>query len=334
MKWTEILSFFNRKAQSLTVKARIAKDKKNMIMLRAKAGAYKKVYRTIRDNFTPNEAITVSKINYLGISQHMKDKIKYYLDNPDKLPKITIKEKVKTQKKMTKKLSDSLIQELTGFMGIGTATAKLLVKKGLTNINQIRNKKYIDLLSDQTKMFLSLRPIKRIPHKDIEKLEPIITQLHKGTEMIIVGSYRRQTRFSRDVDVMVVSNDNKILFKIIKKLYSKLGKDNVYPYTIGPDKISVLIRAPTTSKTQRKKFYKIDYFRTPLENKWAMLLYSTGSQSHNIFMRNRAKRRGMLLNQCGLYDRESKKLLSSKAKLEKFFFDKLELKYKEPHERV
>lgn len=322
MKWKAILDFFNNKAQSLNIKAKNTKDKRKAIIFRSKASAYKKVYRTIRDNYTPNESVTVCKISDLGISNHMKDKIKYYLNNPSKLPKIDIDKPIKTKKK--------LIQELTSFMGIGVSTAEALIKKGLTNTNQIRGKKYSDLLSDQTKMFLSLKPVKRIPRKDIQKLEPIITQLIKNTEMIIVGSYRRKTRYSRDIDVMVVSDNNKILSNVIKKLYLKLGKDDVFPYTIGSDKISVLIR----SKVGGKKFYKIDYFRTSKEQKLAMLLYSTGSQSHNIKMRNKAKQMDMLLNQCGLFERKTRKILSGRAKSEKFFFDKLDMKYKEPHERV
>ena len=54
---------------------------------------------------------------------------------------------------------------------------------------------------------------------------------------------------------------------------------------------------------------------------------------HNIKMRIAAKRKGFLLNQNGLYQRKSKKILSSKAKSEKFFFDKLDIEYTEPQER-
>ncbi len=330
MKWKVILDFFSGRAKSLSSKARNTKDRKNKIIYRAKSAAYMKVYRTIRDNYKEIELVTNDRIDSLVISDNMKNKIKHYLKYPDKVPLRKGPKKKSEQKQ--------LIQELTGFMGVGASTAKALIKRGLTNINQIRSKKYSDLLSDQTKIFLSLKPVKRILHKQIEVLESTVTKLLKNTEMIIVGSYRRNTRFSRDVDVMVISNDKKILCKLIKKLQTKLGKDNVYPYTVGSDKVSVIIAADFSPAKKRgvakKKYYKWDFFRTPIKDKWAMLLYSTGSQSHNIKMRNKAKRKGMLLNQTGLYNRETKKLLSEKAKSEKFFFDKLDMKYKSPKERV
>ena len=126
-------------------------------------------------------------------------------------------------------------------------------------------------------------------------------------------------------------------------LQNKLGKENIYPYSIGVDKISVIIssltkKEKTTKKkeetTKKRKFYKWDFFRTSPKNKWAMLLYSTGSQAHNIIMRSKAKRKGFSLNQKGLYDRKTKKLLSENAKSEKFFFDKLDMVYKNPNMRV
>lgn len=359
MKWKEILNFFSNKTKSLNLLARNTKDRRTKAMYRAKAEAYNRVYRTIRDNFKENELVTIDRIESLLISKHMKDKMKYYLKNPTRLPKIEIpKEK---EKALTKKGKEKLIQDLTSFMGIGISTAKELIKKGLTNVNQIRNQKYKNMLSDQTKLFLSIKPIKRIPHGKIKELESSVTKLLKGTEMIIVGSYRRKTRFSRDVDVMVISDDHNILYTLIKKLQQKLGKDNVYPYTIGSDKISVLIADPSSGKTKsskrkssksknksskrkqnkiktntsnKKTFYKWDFFRTPTKDKWAMLLYSTGSQAHNILMRRKAQRNGMKLNQMGLFDRETGELLSKNANSEKWFFDKLDMKYKEPQLRI
>ena len=64
-----------------------------------------------------------------------------------------------------------------------------------------------------------------------------------------------------------------------------------------------------------------------------MLLYSTGSQSFNIRMRSIAKKKGFLLNQNGLYERKTMKLLSGKASGEKFFFNKLDMEYINPIDR-
>ena len=79
-----------------------------------------------------------------------------------------------------------LINSLTQFMGIGLTKAKELLKNGLTNINQLRQKKYSALLSKQTKVFLTLRPIKKIPHDDISILEPLLINT---TKLMSFGDY-------------------------------------------------------------------------------------------------------------------------------------------------
>ena len=241
------------------------------------------------------------------------------------------KDKNKKDKNKKEKI---LLGNLTNLMGIGVEKAKELIDNGLTDIKQIRNKKYLNMLTDQTRIFLSLKPEKRISHKEISLLEPRIFNTLNNTlnikknrkkiEIVIVGSYRRKTRFSKDIDVMVVSDDKDILEKIIKILIKDY---EIIPYIIGTDKVSFIIAS------KNKKYYKIDMFRTSFANKWAMLLYSTGPRNHNIKMRAIAKKKGLLLNQQGLYDRKTKKLINKNVKSEKYFFNKLGLEYKTPEER-
>jgi len=190
------------------------------------------------------------------------------------------------------------------------------------------SEKYNDMLTDQTKIFLKLKPLKKIPHSFIKNLvEPMILRLDKtnNVEIVIVGSYRRKTNYSSDVDAMVISDNKNALSAIVSSL--KFRKDTkVYPYIVGSDKISLILKI-------RGKTIKLDFFRTPKKEKWAMLLYSTGSKHTNIKMRNKAKQMGMLLNQKGLY--KNGKLLSipSKTKSEKFFFKKLNMPYVTPQKR-
>ena len=83
--------------------------------------------------------------------------------------------------------------------------------------------------------------------------------------------------------------------------------------------------------------YKIDIFRVEPEDETAMLLYSTGSKEHNILMRQRAKSKGALLNQHGIFIKSKKNpdiLEKVPLKTEKDYFDFLEMKYKEPEQRV
>jgi len=334
MKAKKIIQFFDNKSAEL--KTKISKNKS----ARYKSAAYDRVSNILKESFNDNEILNADKINSLPLTDGMKIKIISYINNPKKLN--SPKEKLTFSKKKSSFFKKKLIKELTFFMGIGPIKAEELVNKGLTNIKQIRQKKYLKLLTVQTKVFLSLKPAKKIPYCDIAELEPFLTNIMEGVELIIVGSYRRKTKFSKDIDIMVVSDDIGILNKIIKNIIKKMGQGtikepNIVPYTTGLDKISFIIKFKSKEQTKKIKqsfYYKIDMFRTPIIGKWAMLLYSTGSRNNNIRMRIAAKKKGFLLNQQGLFTRDKKKILSSNARSEKYFFDKLDLKYIEPEKRI
>lgn len=76
---------------------------------------------------------------------------------------------------------------------------------------------------------------------------------------------------------------------------------------------------------------QVDIYRTDPENFGAMLLFLTGPQQYNIIMRAKAKRKGMLLNQKGLYTRDTREWIASDT--EEDIYDALGLQYKEPELR-
>lgn len=316
MQWGEISNFFLNKTKLLYTQAKENEIGKIKQKLYSQARAYDRVYKVIKETYNDKELIVKNKIDKLNITEHMKCKIKYYFEHPDKMP-VFSKNKENNKK--------DLIKNLTKIMGIGNTKANELVDRGLNNINQITQKKYKELLPEQTKTYLSVKPIEKIPRKVVTDMKSFILGLSKE-EIIIVGSYRRGAKFLNDIDIMVVSDDKKILEKIIKSLNNKSKKGDVYPYISGENKLSVLLK-------WKGKFYKLDFFRTPKRSKWAMLLYSTGSKENNIKMRGRAKTKGFLLNQNGLYNRKTKKLLNGNIKNENYFFYKLGLEYKEPKDR-
>lgn len=75
----------------------------------------------------------------------------------------------------------------------------------------------------------------------------------------------------------------------------------------------------------------VDIYRCDPENFGAMLLFLTGPQEYNIMMRGKAKRKGMKLNQYGLFDRETHKLIAGRSEEE--IFKAMGSIYKEPSER-
>jgi hypothetical protein len=220
--------------------------------------------------------------------------------------------------------AEELYNELNNIMGIGPNKAKILIEKGLTNIKQLKNKKYYNLLNEDTKVFLEYNPERKIPHEIIKLIEPIIKI--RGFKIKIVGSYRRKKAFSSDIDLMIVSDEIDIIEKYINSLKKKIKS---YTYSMGLDKASIIIDLREMKYFNESDVYKIDIFRTIPENEIPMLIYSTGSKQFNIIMRSVAKKRGYKLNQNGLY-KDNKKI---ELKTEKDYFDFLNMTYRTPSQR-
>ncbi len=205
-----------------------------------------------------------------------------------------------------------LMAELMNLPGIGAKTAANLIGRGLASIAELH--KFYEWLPNQTKIYLDNKIKTKIPFREIEKIENRFVAAARPIKLIFVGSYRRKAPYSGDIDILVLGEIG-VLDRVIKKIQKKFG--NVKIIMAGADRSSLVIAG-----------YKIDLFRADKENKWAALLYSTGSKNHNIIMRARAKKMGMKLNQRGLY--RGNKLISGAAKSEKWFFDKLKMEYKAP----
>ena len=310
-----------------------------------------------------NTKATKAGINNLPLTDYMKSKALYFFENPasKKSRSLSIsrsrstsrspRNSSKSPSKSPRSTSNShltkkqLIAELSNLKGIGAERAKLLIEAGLTSMSQLKLRKFNTLLPEETKTFLSLKPLQKIPHEHIKMLEPYILKAADTTmTLILTGSYRRKKAFSSDIDVMVVSDNPNAIQNLLTRL-TKILKGKVYPYSQGEDKMSLVVdmselvnSTPTTkstsnskSKSTPKNIYKIDAFRTTQADKIPMLLYSTGSKEFNITMRSRAKKLGYLLNQKGLFKNG---VLVPNLKSELDYFNALNMPFKEPTNRV
>ena len=214
-------------------------------------------------------------------------------------------------------------------MGIGPVLADKLISDGLTHVRQLHTKKFMHKLSEETQLFLRLNPNNQIPHEDIRALEPYIDKLQTpDMKLTLVGSYRREKPTSRDIDVMVVSDSNTAIDEFITRLRQTLN-DKAYPYSKGKDKASIILNLRDI--VGKPAVYKLDAFRVKFTDAIPMLLYSTGSKTFNITMRAQAKKKGMLLNQKGLFKNGIK---IPNLNSEHAYFAALDMKYLEPRARI
>ena len=267
---------------------------------RFSVAAYNKVIKKILNMCKIESNMRKSDIQKIELTKYMSEKITSYFSK-----KIPI-----AAKKPILKLT------LANIIGIGPKKADILIGMGLKSIHQLTLKKYQHILNNDAKIMTKYKPVKKIPHIVIKKIEPILT---KFPSTFLVGSFRRKKSFSSDIDVMVVSSAKNVLEKYIKHLAKNF---TIVPYQQGIDKISLLIKYDNI-------YLKLDAFRTLPKSKYAMILYSTGSKYFNIKMRSIAKKQGYLLNQIGLF-KDGKKI---PIRSERGFFIKLKMEYVEPHNR-
>lgn len=306
IKYIDIINYFLYKA------GQIFKEKSSTSRFRALN--YKRVANIIEQKCSDtNSLIDNNFILNLPITDYMKKQILNFKG-------LNIKSKINKK--------ELLFVELKKILGIGDERAKLLINEGLKDIKDLQLKKWKDKLTDETKLFLSKTPEKPIPYLDIQKIEKLFKKLKFKLEF--VGSYRRKKNKSNDIDIMVISNDEMILDKFLLSII-KLTKNKIYPYSKGPDKMSIII--DTENITDTKHIYKIDIFRCSTEIYIPMLLYSTGSKEFNINMRSIAKRKGYLLNQNGIYKKTTGEKIYG-LKSEQDYFNLLSIKYKNPEERI
>jgi DNA polymerase/3'-5' exonuclease PolX len=281
----------------------IAKEKKDNTRFRTRG--YDVVINKLRQSFDLNNNITPEMLDQITITKHMQAKLTKW-----------IKEDRKPEKQSEK---ETLINKLTALIGIGRVKAKQLIANGLTKITDLKKEEFFNELPYETQIDIQYAPVKRIPHKVMEEVEKMIADDYKKAEIIFVGSFRRNTLFSRDFDIMIVNGDTDDYLKYMKK---KLGSKNVVIFQKGVSKLSGLL-------IYKENAYKFDAFVCKQEHRIPMLLYSTGSKANNIKMRNIAKKKGMILNQYGLFKRGK----ALKVESEEDIFHFLGMEYLKPEDR-
>ena len=272
--------------------------------------AYNNIYEKIKNKYQNNENINTADIHKMDISENMKIKLISLLYKTIKISDI---------KKIT---LNKLFDDLTIIQGIGKIKANELIKSGVKNINDLENEIYFNMLNKESQSFLEYKPITKIAHSDIKKIENKLTGYPNTT---IVGGYRRGKPFSKDIDVMYVSDNS--IDEYIK--YLKNTFNDIYIYKQGINKVSMFI---FIKKVNIKNiYYKLDIFRTSVKCQYPMLMYSTGSKEFNIKMRLQAAKMGYLLNQKGLFKKKNMEFIEVDS--EKDLLKKINMEYVNPIDR-
>ena len=203
--------------------------------------------------------------------------------------------------------SDHILGMFSRIYGVGFILASKWVAQGLKTLTEVEN---LNLTPNQRigvhhyEDFLT-----RIPREEVQTLgtfvSDVVRSIDPGLEIYLMGSYRRGAKDCGDVDMMITKKGaaleivrSQLLDKIIPRLFElDFLKAGLAMTSIGKGtKWHGACCMPSASIWRR-----IDFLLVPYEEIGAALIYFTGNDIFNRSIRLLASRRGMRLNQHGLW---------------------------------
>lgn len=201
--------------------------------------------------------------------------------------------------------------ELIQFPGLGIKRANALLEMGVKSVRDLRKKEIFDTLPFETQLNLKYPVNRKLPWEFVDKIAKMLPE-----GVMVLGSYRRRRPILGDIDMLTTRQLPEVMSEIKKRL-------NVVGEFVTGDRRHAFI-----AKLGRT-YFQVDLFNCSEDELPAAMLHWTGSVYSNIKLRSAALRRGMLLNQYGLY-KDGKRI---PVKSEQDIYKELGLEYKDPTHR-
>lgn len=340
MKNSALISEFENLVKQIEYDIDNAKDKKdktiNLFRLKQISNALeiiKKYPTTIKSGEELKEIKGIGK----GIINRIDEILK-----SGSLSEITIgKEDIK---------KSAYIDDLKEIYGIGETKAHELVYEfGIKNIEDLKKAYKEGKIKLNNNVLVGLKHHdeykQQIPRKEMKKmnkyLKKIALSIDPSLEVKICGSFRRKKPFSNDIDCMLTHPK----IKTIDDMRTKKNYLHLFINTL--QEVSFIVDTLTSENVETKfmgfcryspkyPLRRIDIRYIPRESYYPALIYFTGSGTFNQKMRQNAKKKGFKLSEYGLYqiDKNGKYTIFIPVKSEEEVFEKIDMKYLEPKDRI
>lgn len=292
-------------------------DRWRAIAYRAAAQSLENLKKDVQDIYVMSGEQGINDIPNIG--EALAKKIIQYI-NEEKIDKL---------EELKKQIPEGLY-ELLKIPGVGVKKARLFYDSGIKSVSELKKAaeehKLLKLPGfkerGEQKILEGIRFRKiedRIPLKEGDRIaSSILKELEKIKEIQkveIAGSIRRKKETIRDFDFVILTRNPEIVSEKITKIESVkevIGK--------GKEKVTVLLKQGR--QADFRLFNKDEY--------GAGLLYFTGDKNYNIYMRKIAIKKGMKLNEYGLF-KNGRRIA---GKTEQEIFSKLGLSYLNPEDRI
>ncbi len=256
--------------------------------------------------------------------------------------------------------TDRTLQTFLKIYGVGTSQANKWISQGFQTLEDLSAK--AKLTPNQRLGIEHYEDLNtRIPRQEVKALGEYVIKtaaaVDPAVELLVGGSYRRGSKSSGDIDLIVTkkgTSSTADLVPFLEDLVSQLTKQGFLTATLaalsshrsgkdGPgSKWHGCCVLPRTGDDDSKPIWRrIDFLLVPETEYGAALIYFTGNDIFNRSMRLLASKQGMRLNQRGLYKevmRGPGRVKVTEGKLvegrdEKKIFEVLGVQWREPWER-
>ncbi|MEA3560446.1 MAG: DNA polymerase/3'-5' exonuclease PolX [Candidatus Omnitrophota bacterium] len=242
-----------------------------------------------------------------GVGHDLSLKIKEFLSTG----------KVKFHQELIKKSPQGFLELMT-VSSIGPKTAKLLSEKlNIKSINQLEKYARFHKITglpglkekSEDNILKGIEFLKRTRTRTplgiacyiTEEIIGQLEELPQVTRISPAGSLRRMRETVGDIDILVAAKSHQQVMDTFVNL--PLAKE-------------VLAHGPTKSSIRAKEGIQVDLRVVAPGSFGAALAYFTGSKEHNIKLRRLALKKGLKINEYGVFDVKTKKKIAGKEEFE------------------
>ncbi|KAK4105427.1 hypothetical protein N658DRAFT_512881 [Parathielavia hyrcaniae] len=261
---------------------------------------------------------------------------------------------------------DQVLEVFLKIYDVGTSRANKWISQGFRTLDDLLNK--ADLAPNQRIGIEHYEDLNtRIPREEVAALFAYVqreaAQADPAVELLVGGSYRRGSESSGDIDIIVTkkgTNSSAELVPFLEELVAVLTRKGflvatlaaLHSYRPGKDGpgsklLGCCVLPPDPADhdkgdaPRRPTWRRIDFLLVPESEYGAALIYFTGNDIFNRSLRLLACKKGMRLNQKGLFKevmRGKNRVKVAEGELlegrdEKRIFELLGVKWREPWER-
>ncbi|KAJ6036316.1 hypothetical protein N7540_000595 [Penicillium herquei] len=228
----------------------------------------------------------------------------------DKIEEIVLTDRLRQLDNTNSTPEDRILQQFVGIYGVGLTQAYKWLGQGFRSLEDLLTNAQLSpnqrIGVDHYHDFMQ-----RIPRKEVEAhgviVQNAVHSIDPDMQVIIAGSYRRGALDSGDIDVLITKPDTSL------DHIRSLMKDQVIPKLFADGFLQVGLATSHQHDSDGSKWHgastlpgstiwrRIDLLFVPGEEFGAALIYFTGNDIFNRSMRLLAHKKGLCLNQRGLY---------------------------------